>query len=231
MERKIAVLPRSLRELMYHLQKLPGVGPKTAARLAYHILSMREEEAVGLAEAILAARRRIRECSICHAHTEDEVCPICRDPRRDPRLLMVVAWPKDVDAIEKSGVYRGRYHVLHGLLSPLEGKGPEQLRIRSLLERLKADERIDEVILALDATTEGEVTANFIARLLRDTPLTVTRLGYGLPVGGSLEFTDELTLARALEGRRKLEFSAEGPKEVKGNPDERPEERGTPRPR
>ena len=190
------------------LTKIPGVGRKTAQRLALHLLKVRPEDVEALAEALLDMRRRVRACERCFHLSEDVLCDVCRDPRRDPGLLCVVEEPADVLAFERTGAWAGLYHVLGGALDPLSGVGPDQLRIRELLNRI--GERVDgvevaEVIIATDPNTEGEATATYLVRMLRDIPgLTVTRIASGLPMGGDLEFADELTLGRALSGRRAM---------------------------
>ena len=190
------------------LAKLPGVGEKTAQRLAFHVLKAPAEYARDLAEALLALRQEVRLCSTCCNLTAQDPCPICRDPQRDGRMICVVESVPDLLAVERTREFRGRYHVLGGALDPLSGVGPEQLRIRELLNRI--GERVDgvdvaEVIIATDPNTEGEATATYLVRMLRDIPgLTVTRIASGLPMGGDLEFADELTLGRALSGRRAM---------------------------
>lgn len=193
----------SLARLIEALHKLPGIGPKTAQRLAFHILGCPEEEALGLARAIVEARKQIHPCSVCANLTDVDPCNLCRDPARDQAVICVVEQPRDVVAIERTGEYRGLYHVLHGALSPLDGVGPEELKIDRLLARLK-ERPVKEVILATNPNAEGEATALYIARLCRPLGLKVTRLAHGLPVGGDLEYADELTLGRALAGRQEL---------------------------
>lgn len=193
----------SLARLIEALHRLPGIGPKTAQRLAFYLLGCREEEAFGLAQAIMEARQRIRPCSICANLTDVDPCGICRDPGRDRGVICVVEQPRDVVAVERTGEYRGLYHVLHGALSPLDGIGPEDLKIDRLLDRLR-EGQVREVILATNPNTEGEATATYLARLCRPLGVRVTRLAHGLPVGGDLEYADELTLGRALAGRQEL---------------------------
>ena len=190
-------------QLVSELLKLPGVGPKTAQRLAFHLLVCPEEEALALAEAIRAAREKVRTCSYCCNLTDQDPCSICADPGRDTGLLCVVEHPRDVAAFERMRAYRGLYHVLHGVLSPLDGVGPEQLRVRELVERVGRG-TFREVVLAMNPTVEGEATAIYLARLLKPLGVRVTRLARGLPEGGELDYVDEVTLARALEGRREL---------------------------
>ncbi|ACZ38382.1 recombination mediator RecR [Sphaerobacter thermophilus] len=190
-------------KLIDEFGKLPGVGPKTASRLAYHILRSDREEAVALAEAILEVKERIVLCSTCFNITEHDPCPICSDEQRDRRTICVVEEPLDVVALDRTGEYNGLYHVLHGVLSPVDGIGPDRLRIRELVARVQADPP-DEVILALNPNIEGDATAMYIARQLLPLGVTVTRPASGLPVGGDLEYADEVTLGRALAGRRAL---------------------------
>lgn len=189
--------------LIGELEKLPTIGPKTAARLAFYILSASREDAAALAEAIVAVKDRVRLCSRCFSLTEDDPCAICRDPRRDPRVLCVVGEPKDVYAVERSMSFKGRYHVLGGLISPMDGIGVGQLHVKELVERVGA-EGVEEVIIATNPNAEGESTALYLARLLAPSGVRVTRLAYGLPIGGDLDYADEVTVARALEGRRSL---------------------------
>lgn len=189
--------------LIVELGKLPGVGEKTAARLAFHILREPLEDAHALAQAITDLRAKIRLCSSCWDFTETDPCVLCRDERRDAHLLCVVAHPQDVIAIERTGGYRGRYHVLHGVLSPLEGVGPDDLRIAELVRRCGAGE-IREVIVATNPSVEGETTAVYLAKLIRPLGIRASRIATGVPMGGELEYADRLTLARALDGRREL---------------------------
>lgn len=190
--------------LIAELNKLPGVGPKTAQRLAFHLLYRPAEEVRALAEAILEAKEKIRYCSICGNLTDKDPCLICQDDSRDNSIICVVEEPRDLVALEKTGQFRGRYHVLHGAISPMEGIGPEKLRIRELLERLK-DNSVREVVLATNADVEGEATALYLAKILKTVGVKVTRLAYGIPVGGDLEYADEVTLARAFTGRREMD--------------------------
>jgi recombination protein RecR len=189
--------------LVAELAKLPGVGEKTAARLAFHILRAPAEDARALAQAIADLRTKIRLCSSCWDFTEQDPCGICADQRRDAALLCVVAHPQDVIAIERTGGYRGRYHVLHGVLSPLDGIGPDDLRIAELVRRC-GDGQIREVIVATNPSVEGETTAIYLAKLLRPLGVRTSRIATGVPMGGELEYADRLTLARALDGRRDL---------------------------
>lgn len=194
---------RPLAELIAELERLPGVGPKSAQRLAYHLLRVSDGEAGRLAQAIQTAKAKLRFCSVCQDVSEDETCTICRDPRRDANLLCIVAEPRDVVALERIDEYKGRYHVLHGLLSPMDGIGPEQLRIRELLERLHS-EHVQEVIVATNPTVEGDTTALYLAKLLKPVGIKVTRLAQGMAVGGELDYADSATLLSALEFRREL---------------------------
>ncbi|MBI4328856.1 MAG: recombination protein RecR [Chloroflexi bacterium] len=187
--------------LIEEFHKLPGIGPKSAQRLTYHLVRAPREEAQALAEAILRMVETARFCSRCQNITEHDPCALCADPRRDSSLLCVVEEPLDVLSLERSGAYKGLYHVLHGVLSPLDGVGPEQLKVRELLERLKAGS-VKELILATNPSLEGEATALYLRSLVAPQGIRVTRLGQGLPSGGDLEYVDALTVARALEGRR-----------------------------
>jgi recombination protein RecR len=192
-----------LSALIGELEKLPTVGPKTAARLAFYLLSAPKEDALALSRAILDVKEKVRFCNRCFSLTETDPCSICSDPRRDGATLCVVAEPKDVYAIERTMSYRGRYHVLGGLISPIEGVGVDQLKVKELLDRV-SKENIAEVIIATNPNAQGESTALYLARQLSPTGLKVTRLAYGLPIGGDLDYADEVTLTRALEGRRSL---------------------------
>jgi recombination protein RecR len=194
----------SLQELIDQLGRLPGIGPKSAQRIAFHLLKVPREEAERLARAITEMKQRTRLCERCFNVCDDEECAICADPRRDRTVLCVVEEPKDVVAIERTGEFHGRYHVLHGAINPLEGVGPDELRTKELLSRVGA-EGVREVIVCTNPNLEGETTALYLARLLRPLGVRVTRIASGLPVGGDLEYADELTLGRALEGRRDLE--------------------------
>ena len=195
--------PGPIARLVCELGKLPGVGEKTAARLAFHILRAPEADAAALASAITELRAKIRLCSLCWDFTEDDPCAICRDARRDGGLLCVVAHPQDVLAIERTGSYRGRYHVLHGVLSPLEGIGPDDLRVAELVKRC-GDGDVREVIVATNPSVEGETTAIYLAKLVRPLGVRASRIATGVPMGGELEYADRLTLARAIDGRRDL---------------------------
>ncbi len=191
----------SVQELIDELGRLPGIGPKSAQRIAFHLLKIPKADAVRLAQAIVEARERVSFCTRCFNLSEGELCPVCADDRRDPHLLCVVEEPRDIVAIERTREFRGRYHVLQGAISPIEGIGPDQLRVKELLARLEP-EGITEVILCTNPNIEGEATAMYLGRLLTPLGITVTRIASGLPVGGDLEYADELTLGRALEGRR-----------------------------
>jgi recombination protein RecR len=192
--------PQPLSDLISCLARLPGIGPKTAGRLAFYLLQQPQVSG-DLAQAIVTANQTIKKCSICSNFTDLDPCAICQNSQRDSTELCVVEHPRDVVSLEKTKEFKGRYHVLHGVLSPMEGIGPEQLTINLLLKRL---EGIREVVMALNPTVEGEATALYLARLLKPSGIKVTRIAHGLPVGGDLEYADEVTIARALEGRRQL---------------------------
>ncbi len=189
--------------LIEELSKLPTVGPKTAQRLAFHMLSMTPEDAQALAEAILEAKRRIRFCSICANLTEADPCAICTSPKRDRSVICVVETPRDLAALERTREFTGLYHVLQGAISPLDGVGPDDLRIADLMQRVSTGE-VREVIIATNPRVEGEATALYLSKVLKPLGVRVTRIAHGLPGGGDLEYADEVTLARALEGRREL---------------------------
>jgi recombination protein RecR len=193
-----------VQDLIDELGRLPGVGPKSAQRIAFHILNTDAVDVRRLASVLVEVKDKVRFCVVCGNVAEDEQCKICRDPRRDLTVVCVVEEPKDVIAIERTREFRGRYHVLGGAISPIEGIGPDELRIRELLQRL-ADEQVKEVILATDPNLEGEATATYLTRMLKPFGLRVTRLASGLPVGGDLEYADEVTLGRAFEGRRTVD--------------------------
>jgi recombination protein RecR len=190
--------------LVDELGRLPGIGPKSAQRIAFYLLKAAPEDAKRLAQAVIEAKERVSWCRRCFNFAEGDLCVYCRDDRRDPSLLCVVEEPRDIVAVERTQEYRGRYHVLLGAISPIEGVGPEQLKIKELLARVN-DEGVKEVILATNPNIEGEATAMYLARLLKPFGLRVTRIASGLPVGGDLEYADELTLGRALEGRREID--------------------------
>lgn len=194
---------KPLNKLINELSKLPGIGGKTAQRLAFHILSMEDSEAFELAEAIRTAKSSMTYCSICGNLTDTDPCSICSDDSRDISTICVVESPKDVIAMEKIREYRGYYHVLHGAISPMDGIGPEDINLKSLIERLQ-DSRIEELIIATNPNIEGEATAMYIARLIKPSGVKVSRIAHGIPVGGDLEYADEVTLLKAMEGRREL---------------------------
>ena len=194
----------AVQDLIDELGRLPGVGPKSAQRLAFHLLQTDEDDVRRLVSALTEVKRRVRFCTTCGNVSQEEQCRICRDPRRDLSSICVVEEPKDVVAIERTREFRGRYHVLGGAISPIEGVGPDDLRVRELFARLASGE-VTEVILATDPNLEGEATATYLARMLKPMGLRVTRLASGLPVGGDLEYADEVTLGRAFEGRRLLD--------------------------
>ncbi|MDO8392210.1 MAG: recombination mediator RecR [Actinomycetota bacterium] len=187
--------------LIDELGRLPGVGPKSAQRIAFHLLKIPADDVARLAVAITEAKARVRFCARCWNFAEQELCPVCLDDRRDSSIICVVEESRDIVAVEKTGEYRGRYHVLLGAMNPLEGIGPEQLKMKELFARIEP-EQVQEVILCTNPNTEGEVTAMYIARMMKPFGVKVTRIASGLPVGGDLEYADELTLGRALEGRR-----------------------------
>ena len=189
-------------KLIEELERLPGIGAKSAQRLAFHMISMPKEQVESLAEAMVQARNTIRYCSCCCTLTDQEICPICRDSNRDKSTIMVVETPRDLAAYEKTGRYEGVYHVLHGAISPMLGIGPGDIRLKELMERLHGD--VKEVIIATNSTLEGETTAMYISKLIKPVGIKVSRIASGVPVGGDLEYIDEVTLLRALEGRTEL---------------------------
>lgn len=191
----------SLEELVNQFRRMPGIGEKSAQRMAFHVLNMNPDDAKKFADAILSAHEKIHKCSICCNLTEDELCSVCRNEARDKSVICVVEDPRDVAAIERTREYDGTYHVLHGAISPIGGIGPNELTIKELLSRLDG---VKEVIMATNPTVEGEATAMYISRLLKPLGVKVTRLAYGVPVGADLEYTDEITLTRAMEGRREI---------------------------
>ena len=199
----MSFFPPTLEDLIDHFAALPGIGKKSAQRLAFHILSLPEGEAESFAGAILDAREHVHTCPVCQNLTDGELCPICKSDRRDRSVICVVAEPRDVLSIERSREYNGVYHVLHGVLSPMSRVGPDDIRIKELVERISAG-GVGEVIMATNPDTEGDATAMYISRLLKPFGVTVTRLAYGVPVGSNLEFADDATLLRALEGRREI---------------------------
>ena len=200
----MAVYEGPIQALIDELGRLPGIGPKSAQRIAFHLLKVDPQDAKRLAAAILDAKERVSWCRRCYNFAEGELCTFCRDERRDSHVVCVVEEPRDIAAIERTNEFRGRYQVLQGAISPIEGVGPEQLRVKELLARVPS-EAITEVILATNPNIEGEATAMYLARLLKPLGLTVTRIASGLPVGGDLEYADEVTLGRALEGRREVD--------------------------
>ena len=199
----MARMIRPLANLYEQLRRLPGVGSKTAMRLAYHIIDMPEGEVQQLAEALSSAKKSIHYCSQCYNLTDGEKCAICSDPSRDSFTICVVEQPQDIAAMERSHGYNGLYHVLHGVLSPLDGIGPDRLKIRELFQRLQ-HESISEIIIATNSDVEGEATATYLAQLLKPIGITVSRIAHGLPMGGDLEYADEVTLSKALENRRAM---------------------------
>lgn len=198
------MLDGAVQDLIDELGRLPGIGPKSAQRIAFHVLDASKEDVGRLADALRAVKEKVHFCRICGNITEEDTCAICRDARRDPRVLCVVEQAKDIQPLERTRAFRGRYHVLGGVIDPINGVGPDQLRIRALLERLR-DGQVREVIIATNPTVEGEATATYVARLLQGVGVTTSRIALGLPVGGDLEYADEITLGRALEGRRHME--------------------------
>ena len=193
----------SITRLVEVFRRLPGIGPKTALRLTFFVLTMKNEEVQEMARALVEAKKRVRYCNRCRNLTEDELCPVCRDERRDKALVCVVQEPRDMMVIEKTGQFKGRYFILHGALSPVEGIGPDELMIPQLLQLIK-DKKIEEVVIATNPNVEGDATAYYIAGAAKPLGVRVTRIGFGLPVGGDLEYADELTMTRALESRREM---------------------------
>ena len=193
---------KQISQLIAEMSSLPGIGSKSAQRLAFHILHMPKEDVKRLSETILSARENVRFCRECFTLTDQEVCPICGDPKRDHKTIMVVEDSRDMAAYEKTKEYKGVYHVLHGAISPMQGIGPEDIRLKELIKRLEAD--VDEVIIATNSSLEGETTAMYISKLIKPTGIKTTRIASGVPVGGDLENTDEVTLLRALEGRTEV---------------------------
>jgi recombination protein RecR len=194
---------RALQRLLEEFGRLPGIGPKSAQRIAYHLLETDSEDARRLADAILEVKQQVHFCPVCFNYATRERCDVCDDPSRDTRSICVVSEPRDVSAIERTGSYHGLYHVLGGVISPMDKIGPEQLHVRELLQRLASGE-VQEVILATNPDVEGETTATYLARTIRPLGVKVTRLAYGIPVGSNLEFADDATLLRAMEGRREM---------------------------
>ncbi|MBR1874600.1 MAG: recombination protein RecR [Eubacterium sp.] len=193
----------SINKLIGEMAMLPGIGPKSAGRLAFHILEMPKDRVKGLTDAILDAREKTRLCKECFNLSDDELCPVCSDPKRNHKLIMVVEEPSDLVAYEKTGQYEGVYHVLHGAVNPAIGVQPENLKLKELLKRLAAED-VEEVIVATNSTVEGEATALWISKFVKQAGIKVTRIASGVPVGGALEYVDEMTLYRALEGRTEL---------------------------
>jgi recombination protein RecR len=196
-------LPQPIEKLIEGFMRLPGIGPKTAQRLAFHVLTMNEDHVMDLAKALVRAKRDLTSCSQCGNITDSDPCWICADQKRDRRVICVVQDTKDLLAMERTQEYNGLYHVLHGALSPIEGIGPDELNIPELLQRL-ADEQVQEMILATNPNIEGEATAMYLAKQVKPFGVKITRIAHGLPVGGDLEYADEVTLSKALEGRREL---------------------------
>ncbi|MGO3837083.1 MAG: recombination mediator RecR [Vagococcus sp.] len=195
--------PTPIAKLMESYMKLPGIGAKTATRLAFYTLNMREEDVTEFAKSLISVKRDLHYCDICGNITEESTCDICRDPHRDRSIILVVEETKDVMSLEKMREYKGLYHVLNGVLSPMDGTGPDDLNIASLIKRLHSDE-IKEVIIATNATTDGEATAMYLSRLIKPAGIKVTRLAHGLAVGSDIEYADEITLLKAVEGRTEL---------------------------
>jgi recombination protein RecR len=192
-----------IQRLIEEFSKLPSIGSKTAQRLAFHVLKMKESDANDLSQAIMTCKKNVRYCSICGNYTDRDPCLICASDKRDPQSLCVVEEPKDIFAMERTKEFNGFYHVLHGAISPLEGVGPEDINIKGLLKRIQEGD-IQEIIVATNPNIEGEATAMYISKLIRPLGILVTRLAHGVPVGGDIEYADEMTLTKALEGRRKL---------------------------
>ncbi|MDO4490267.1 MAG: recombination mediator RecR [Lachnospiraceae bacterium] len=190
---------KHISKLMEEFSRLPGIGPKSAQRLAFHVINMPEDRVEQLASAIVEAKKNIQYCKVCHTLTDQEVCPICSDPSRNHKQIMVVENSRDLAAYEKTDKFQGVYHVLHGAISPMMGVGPDDIKLKELIQRLQGD--VDEVIIATNSSLEGETTAMYISKLIKPTGITVSRIASGVPVGGDLEYIDEVTLLRALEGR------------------------------
>lgn len=195
--------PEPISKLIDAFSRLPGIGPKTAGRLAFHIIRMKEEDVLEFAKALVNAKRNLHYCSVCFNITDTDPCRICQDKSRDSSMICIVQEPKDIGAMERTREFNGYYHVLHGAISPMEGIGPDEIRITELLKRL-GDDTIQEMILATNPNIEGEATAMYISRLVKNFGIKVTRIAHGLPVGGDLEYADEVTLSKALEGRREI---------------------------
>jgi recombination protein RecR len=195
---------KPLTELITQLSKLPGIGGKSAQRLAFHILAMDDESAFSIADAISNAKKEMKYCSVCGNLTDEDPCSICTDPKRDRTQICVVESPKDVMAIERMKEYKGLYHVLHGAISPMDGIGPEDINLKQLIIRLQNSDDVKEVILATNPNIEGEATAMYAAKLIKPSGIKVSRIAHGVPIGGDLEYTDEITLSKAMEGRREI---------------------------
>lgn len=193
----------SLEKLVEQFEKLPGIGSKSAQRLAYYVLNYDDAQVEEFSNAIIDAHKKIRYCEICCNFSEDDICPVCKNVKRDQSVICVVETPRDAMAIEETNEYKGLYHVLHGVISPLDGKGPDDITVKQLLKRINEGE-VKEIIMATNATVEGEATAIYISKLLKPLGIKITRLAYGIPVGGDLEYTDGMTLVRALMGRSEL---------------------------
>ncbi len=193
-----------LENLVEQFEKMPGIGYKTAQRLAYYVLNLSKTEADNFSDAIKDAHEKIHYCSVCCNLTDQDLCPVCRSEKRDKTTICVVETPRDAMAMENTGEYNGTYHVLHGAISPLNNIGPDNLTVKELIARLSSENNVQEIIMATNPTVEGEATAMYLSRLLKPMGITVTRLAYGIPVGGDLEYADQVTLARALEGRNEL---------------------------
>ncbi|WP_438348239.1 recombination mediator RecR [Paenibacillus sp. FA6] len=195
--------PEPIARLIESFTRLPGIGPKTASRLAFHVITMKEDDVIDFAKALVSVKRNLHYCSICCNITDTDPCRICQDKTRDPSVICVVQDHKDVVAMERTKEFNGYYHILQGAISPMEGIGPDDIRLKELLNRL-SDERVTELILATNANIEGEATSMYVSRLIRPFGIKVTRIAHGLPVGGDLEYADEVTLSKALEGRREI---------------------------
>jgi recombination protein RecR len=199
------IYPKPLEKLITELSKLPGIGGKTAQRLAFYILSMRDDDAYALSDAVASAKKDMKYCSVCGNLTDEDPCALCRDMSRDKSVICVVESPRDVAAIERMREYKGLYHVLHGAISPMDGIGPDDINLSSLIVRLRESDEVREVIVATNPNVEGEATAMYAARLIAPSGIKVSRIAHGVPVGGDLEYTDEITLAKAIGGRREIE--------------------------
>lgn len=194
--------PEALKLLIEEFERLPGIGKKSAVRLAFHVMNMDKSKAERFSNAIIEAREKVHLCPVCQNLTQEEMCPVCRSPKRDRSIICVVEGPKDIIAMEKTHEYNGLYHCLHGVISPMDNIGPEDIKLKELMARLKED--VKEIILATNLTVEGEATAMYISRLVKPMGIKTTRIAHGIPVGGDIEFADEITLAKAIEGRREL---------------------------